>query len=205
MKSPSSIPVFRPVHGAFFSRAHAWSVLKVDLDGDNEDDGEVDDDDDAEEERLPVIVAINEDTRELTIRKVGVSSGGTLKITKSGAGKITLKKAGGETVLGENDSESVDILADAGAADLVLTLDGIDVGNVDLELQYASGGFTCSDPFKTKVVRSDIVQRSGNAALAALISEPRTHSGIHWEKFVTDVYDPGLERISLTTFNSHVR
>jgi len=177
-------------------------VLKVDLDGDNEDDGDVDDEDDAEEENLPVIVAINEDTRELTVRKVGVSSGGTLKIKKTGAGKITLKKSGGATVLGESDSESIDILADAGTADLVLTLDGIDVGDVDLELEFAAGGFSCSDPFKVKVVRSDIVQRSGNTFLAALIGEARTHSGVHWEKYVTDLYDPGIERISLATYES---
>jgi hypothetical protein len=179
-----------------------FTVLKVDLDGDSEDDGDVDDDDDVVEETLPVIVAINEDTRELTVRKVGVSSGGTLKIKKTGTGKLTLKKPDGATVLGENDAESVDFLPDAGTADLVLTLDGTAVGDVDLELEFASGSFTCSDPFKVKVVRSDVVQRSGNTFLAALIGEARTHSGVDWQKYVTDLYDPGIERISLATYES---
>jgi hypothetical protein len=53
-----------------------------------------------------------------------------------------------------------------------------------------------------KVVRSDIVQRSGNTYLAALIGEARTHSGIDWQQYVTDLYDSGIERTSLATYES---
>ncbi len=186
----------------FYDEATFNVILAVDIDGDNDEDGDVDDDDDTGEETIPVIVAINDDTRELIVRKIGISSGGTLKINKTGVGKITLKKADNTTVLADGDSESIDILGDTGAADLVLALDGTEVGNVDLELKFISGDSFYSDKFKVKVVRSDIVQRSGNTYLAALIGEARTHSGIDWEKYVTDLYDTGIERLSLAAYES---
>ncbi len=178
-------------------------VLNLDIDGDVEEDGDIDSDDDKAEGTLPLVVAVNGDTRELIIRRFDLDGVGTLKIAKSGSGKITLKKQSGSVVLGENSAESADILDDVKSADLTLILDGTEVGDVVIALQFSSDAFTCSVPFKVKVVKSDVIIRKGDGVIAWLIGEDATHSGIDWGPLVTDIYNPGIEQITLTEFENY--
>ena len=155
---------------------------------------------------LPLIVAINDDIQELIIKKIdiSISSGCTLKLKKSGNGTAQVViKNGSTTILGANSSESMDILPQAIASDLILSVDGSAVGECTLELIFSINNTTVtSDQIKVKVVKGDVIFRKGDPTLAELMGETFTHSGIDWEKNVTDV-NPEVQHDSLAGFESY--
>ena len=170
------------------------------------DDGVCDGQDDLDKNYLPLIVAVNEDTQELTVKKVGLpaSYGATLKLKKtgSGTGKVVVKD-GNTIILDENISESSDIFSKAENDDLILTLEGASIGGCTLELVLSINNTTiASDQIMVKVVRSDVVFRRGNDGLATLIGETFTHGGIDWEIEIVDVGDFGIQQGSLSDFEA---
>ena len=157
----------------------------VEFNADNEDDGDIDIEDDQVEDtrRLIVPLKLNKADGDCARKiKLAISppAGATIKIKKTGSGKVSIKRFGSEAVLmGQDATESQELNTLLISGNTMLDLFGYKNGEVNLSLELKlSNQLTVLDSIALRVCNADVIFRAGDAKLAEIIDSTFTHGGV---------------------------
>ena len=184
--------------------------LSIEFNADNEDDGDIDAHDDEVEETRALVVPLKlnkpevQSARKIILRTTLIGSA-TLKLHKSGEGKITVHASNGTSVLANDATESSDLVQLLSNGELELKVFGEENGTVNLTVNMHAGSETLvEDKLLLRVVNADLIFRNGNQALANMIAYNYTHGGLDTgDNHVYDIAGSGVQtNQSITTFFS---
>jgi hypothetical protein len=183
-------------------RALTLGAIGVAIEGDADDDGDIDAHDTVAKATRPVILDSKGRSKQtVLLRYVTGPQLTTVRLTKRGDGRIRVTSQSGTVLLGPDDGESPELknLLDGSPANIYVT--GVANGDACLGLHIACQTVTVVDSLDVRVVCGEMTFRRGSNALAKLLGCDVTHGGFDLGSgAVIDLGGAGVQSVSYTDF-----